>query len=67
MGVVRELACVLRGGHRWETISDAEGTVTYCGRCDKTRHGGTDVDPPGDPQSHADTAKVADVARNFPP
>jgi hypothetical protein len=49
MSVLRQLACVVRGGHRWEIASDAEGSVTYCIRCDKTRHVGTDFDPPVDP------------------
>jgi len=64
MSFFRHLACVVRGGHRWETISDAEGSVTYCIRCDETRHVGTDFDAPGNPRAHADVAKLAEIARN---
>jgi len=63
MGVFRHLACAVRGGHRWETLSGAEGSVTYCVRCDKTRHDGTDFDPPVDPRDHAAANKVAEITR----
>lgn len=65
MGVFRHLACVARGGHRWQTLTDAEGSVTYCVRCDKTRHVGTDFDPPVDPHDHAAANKVTEVGRTF--
>jgi hypothetical protein len=32
------VACVLRGGHRWETTTDVVGTVTACPRCGKVSH-----------------------------
>jgi hypothetical protein len=35
---MRPLLCILRFGHRWETHSDAEGSVTSCRRCGKLRH-----------------------------
>lgn len=35
---MRRLLCSLRGGHRWETRSDAAGTLTTCARCGALRH-----------------------------
>jgi hypothetical protein len=69
MGLFRQFACVVRGGHRWQTLTDTEGSVTYCVRCDKTSHVGTDFDPPADPRAHAHAGKVSEVQRTtgFPP
>jgi hypothetical protein len=66
MSAVRRLLCVVRLGHRWETVTDSEGSVTYCVRCAKLRHSGIDVDPPGDPRQHAHEAKLAEGIRNLP-
>jgi hypothetical protein len=67
VSAVRQLLCVVRLGHRWQTATDAEGSVTFCVRCGKTRHTGIDFDPPGDPEQHADEAAAAGTIRNFPP
>jgi hypothetical protein len=32
------LACLVRGGHRWETITDSGGSITWCARCGLQRH-----------------------------
>lgn len=66
MNVLRRFLCVVRLGHRWETLTDAEGSVTYCVRCAKTRHSGTEFDPPGDPERHADEARIAEGIRYLP-
>ena len=66
LSVVRRFLCVIRLGHRWETVTDAEGSVTYCVRCAKTRHSGIDFDPPGDPEQHAHEAKLAEGIRYLP-
>ena len=65
---MRPLLCVLGLGHRWETHSDAEGSVTSCRRCGKLRHvGAADLraivdDTPGNPrQSYAESAMIHDT------
>ena len=63
MSVFRQLTCAFRGGHDWKTLSDVEGSVTYCVRCEKTQHIGTDFDPPGNPRGQADVNKVAEIQR----
>ena len=35
---VRRVACVIRGGHRWETTTDVVGSTTTCARCGKISH-----------------------------
>jgi hypothetical protein len=37
---VRRLACLVRGGHRWETTTDVAGSITTCGRCGTVKHSG---------------------------
>lgn len=37
---MRALACVARGGHRWETVTDPMGSVTSCARCGSLRRNG---------------------------
>jgi hypothetical protein len=32
------LACLVRGGHRWRTVTDAAGPTTTCTRCGALRH-----------------------------
>lgn len=41
MSLVTRLSCVMRGGHRWETMSDSAGSITTCGRCGKAARAGT--------------------------
>ena len=36
----RKLLCKVRGGHRWQTTTDAHGTISYCERCGTIRHHG---------------------------
>jgi len=36
--VLARLACVVRGRHRWSTISDDGGAFVLCERCGKLRH-----------------------------
>jgi hypothetical protein len=62
---MRPLLCILRLGHRWETNSDVEGSITRCKRCGKLRHAGTtDLraavdDASGDPiRSHAESVII---------
>ena len=43
MSLLRRLACVARGGHRWETTTDVAGSISVCGRCGKLGHGGKSV------------------------
>jgi hypothetical protein len=43
MRTIRQLLCVLRGGHKWETVEDPFGGVTTCSRCGKLRHVPGDV------------------------
>ena len=38
MSLLRRLACLVRGGHRWETTSDIAGSITTCARCGKLVH-----------------------------
>jgi hypothetical protein len=38
MDTSKQLLCVIRGGHRWETVDDSEGGVTICSRCGKLQH-----------------------------
>ena len=66
MSVVGRFLCVVRLGHPWKTLTDAEGSVTYCVRCAKTRHSGVDFDPPGDPDRHTGEARIAEGVRNLP-
>jgi len=63
MSILRELACSVRGGHRWKTDADAEGSLTYCVRCEKVDHAGTEFDPPGDPKKHAAINSAVGLAR----
>jgi hypothetical protein len=67
MSAARQIRCIIRLGHRWETVTDTEGSVTYCARCGKTRHSGIDFDPAVDPVQHAHEAKLAENIRNLPP
>jgi hypothetical protein len=32
------IACLARGGHRWETITDTAGSIVFCERCGLQRH-----------------------------
>jgi hypothetical protein len=39
----RPVTCIVFGfGHRWQTHTDEQGSVTTCRRCGKVRHFGTD-------------------------
>ena len=44
--VLSQMLCVVRGGHRWETTTEAGGSVTVCARCGKVQHdrGGSGAD-----------------------
>ncbi|MDX6482165.1 MAG: hypothetical protein QOG85_2675 [Gaiellaceae bacterium] len=35
---MRGLMCLVRGGHRWRTATDAAGPTTTCARCGALRH-----------------------------
>ena len=35
---MHRLACLVRGGHRWRTVTDPAGSTTKCARCDALRH-----------------------------
>ena len=36
--VLTNLACLVRGGHRWKRVTDPAGSVVYCRRCGRLRH-----------------------------
>jgi len=35
---MRGLLCLVRGGHRWGTVTDGAGPTTACARCGALRH-----------------------------
>ena len=43
---IRRLACVIRGGHRWQKTEDSAGSFTSCARCGKLQHERTGVADP---------------------
>jgi hypothetical protein len=59
-GLLRHIGCAVRGGHRWETTSDAAGSMTCCGRCGALRHGRTESVKDASFKVHTD------VAADFP-
>ena len=36
--MLRPFMCLVRGGHRWETVTDTSGSVTTCARCGRMCH-----------------------------
>ena len=56
MRLLRRVACVLRGGHPWETTTDVVGSITACTRCGTVSHGRKSVSGAGSPQGVAEDA-----------
>jgi hypothetical protein len=60
--MLARLACLVRGGHRWDTVTDAAGQLTMCARCGALRHATTTSVEEASFRVHTDVA--ADYSRS---
>ena len=58
------VACVIRGGHRWETTTDVVGPITACARCGKVSHRAQGVSRPNSPHGVAEESLDDFSSRN---
>jgi hypothetical protein len=63
MNLASRLACLVRGGHRWETTTDSAGSVTACARCGTVARGGASPIKSAGERASNDAGRYGDAGR----